>query len=181
MIENISKLTKTRLFLLDMDGTVYLGDKLLPGALDFIELLTARNIAYLFLTNNSSKHRGQYAEKLGHLGLPIGPDKIFTSGEATAIYLHREKPGAKIYLVGTPADRRSRGRANGPVGGPDLYDRRPALHRHRSGCSRCNHRAGVERRSATRRYSRRIPPTRLCDARFSRINHCFKTGSRVAR
>lgn len=103
MPESISKLTNIRLFLLDMDGTVYLGDKLLPGALDFIELLAARNIAYLFLTNNSSKHRGQYAEKLAHLGLQVGPEKIFTSGEATAIYLHREKPGAKIYLVGTPA------------------------------------------------------------------------------
>lgn len=103
MPETISKLTNIRLFLLDMDGTVYLGDKLLPGALDFIELLTARNIAYLFLTNNSSKHRGQYAEKLAHLGLQVSPDKIFTSGEATAVYLHREKPGAKIYLVGTPA------------------------------------------------------------------------------
>lgn len=101
--ENISKLANIRLFLLDMDGTVYLGDKLLPGALDFIELLAARNIAYLFLTNNSSKHRGQYAEKLAHLGLKVSPDKIFTSGEATAVYLHREKPGAKIYLVGTPA------------------------------------------------------------------------------
>ncbi len=101
--KNLEKLTGIRLFLLDMDGTVYLGDKLLPGALDFIKLLAARNINYLFLTNNSSKHRGQYAEKLAQLGLAVGPDKIFTSGEATAIYLQRAKPGAKIYLVGTPA------------------------------------------------------------------------------
>ncbi len=101
--EALSKLADIRLFLLDMDGTVYLGDKLLPGALEFIELLAVNNINYLFLTNNSSKHRGQYAEKLVHLGLAVSPDKIFTSGEATAVYLHREKPGAKIYLVGTPA------------------------------------------------------------------------------
>jgi 4-nitrophenyl phosphatase len=96
-------LTDIRLFLLDLDGTFYLGDRLLPGALEFINLLQARGIDYLFLTNNSSKHRGQYAEKLRRLGLDIGQDKIFTSGEATAIYLHKEKPGAKIYLVGTPA------------------------------------------------------------------------------
>jgi HAD superfamily hydrolase (TIGR01457 family) len=102
-LETLSKLADIRLFLLDMDGTVYLGEKLLPGALEFIELLTTYNINYLFLTNNSSKHREQYAEKLAHFGLAISPDKIFTSGEATAIYLHRVKPRAKIYLVGTPA------------------------------------------------------------------------------
>lgn len=99
----MEQLANIRLFLLDMDGTVYLGEKLLPGAVEFVELLTANGLEYLFLTNNSSKHRGQYAEKLAHLGLPVNEDKIFTSGEATAIYLHKARPGAKIYLVGTPA------------------------------------------------------------------------------
>jgi 4-nitrophenyl phosphatase/NagD protein len=86
-----------------MDGTFYLGDSLLPGALEFIELCRVKGIDYLFLTNNSSKHRGQYAEKLRRLGLDIGEGKIFTSGEATAIYLNRKKPEARLYLVGTPA------------------------------------------------------------------------------
>jgi HAD superfamily hydrolase (TIGR01457 family) len=99
----LNKLTGIRLFLLDMDGAFYLGDRLLPGALEFIDLCQSRGIDYLFLTNNSSKHRGQYAEKLRRLGLEIDEDKIFTSGEATAIYLGQEKPGARIYLVGTPA------------------------------------------------------------------------------
>jgi 4-nitrophenyl phosphatase len=99
----MNKLTTIRLFLLDMDGTFYLGDTLLPGALEFIDLLRVRGIDYLFLTNNSSKHRGQYADKLRRLGLDISEDKIFTSGEATAIYLNKIKPGANIYLVGTPA------------------------------------------------------------------------------
>jgi HAD superfamily hydrolase (TIGR01457 family) len=99
----LSKLTDILLFLLDMDGTFYLGDRLLPGALEFIDLCQSRGIDCLFLTNNSSKHRGQYAEKLKRLGLEIDEDKIFTSGEATAIYLGQEKPEAKIYLVGTPA------------------------------------------------------------------------------
>jgi 4-nitrophenyl phosphatase len=99
----LSKLTDIRLFLLDMDGTFYLGDRLLPGALEFINLCQARGIDYVFLTNNSSKHRGQYAEKLRRLGLEIDEAKIFTSGEATAIYLGKQKPEARIYLVGTPA------------------------------------------------------------------------------
>lgn len=99
----MEQLANIRTFLLDMDGTVFLGEKLLPGAVEFIELLDAHGIQYLFLTNNSSKHRGLYAEKLARLGLTVSEDKIFTSGEATAIYIHKAKPGAKIYLVGTPA------------------------------------------------------------------------------
>ena len=99
----MTDLNNIRLFLLDMDGTFYLGDRLLPGALEFIESCQHKELDYLFLTNNSSKHRGQYAEKLRRLGLEIGQEKIFTSGEATAIYLNQKKPGARLYVVGTPA------------------------------------------------------------------------------
>lgn len=97
------ELNDINLFLLDMDGTVYLGERLLPGAAEFLALLDARKIPYLFLTNNSSKHRGQYAAKLQRLGLAIDAEKIFTSGEATARYLSKQKPDARVYLVGTPA------------------------------------------------------------------------------
>jgi len=96
-------LANTHLFLLDMDGTFYLGDKLLPGALGFIDTCRSHGIDFLFLTNNSSKHRGQYAEKLRRLGLEITEDKIFTSGEATAIFIQKQNPTANIYVVGTPA------------------------------------------------------------------------------
>lgn len=98
-----SKLTEIRHFLLDMDGTVYLGEKLLPGAHELTDLLRSRGIGFHFLTNNSSRHRGQYAAKLQRLGLGISEDQIFTSGEATAIYLTEQNPDAKVYLVGTPA------------------------------------------------------------------------------
>jgi 4-nitrophenyl phosphatase len=97
------KLTQTRCFLLDMDGTVYLGEKLLPGAQRFLDLLEQKNIQYLFLTNNSSRHARQYAGKLQRLGINAGEESIFTSGEATAMYLKREKPGARLYVVGTDA------------------------------------------------------------------------------
>jgi len=53
-------LEKINCFLLDMDGTIYLGEKLLPGALEFLDLLAERNLDYLFLTNNSSKHAGYH-------------------------------------------------------------------------------------------------------------------------
>lgn len=86
-----------------MDGTFYLGDELLPGALRFIETIRRQGLDFLFLTNNSSKHSAIYAQKITDLGLPLSSDKVFTSGEATAIYLHDLRPRARIYLVGTPA------------------------------------------------------------------------------
>jgi HAD superfamily hydrolase (TIGR01450 family) len=86
-----------------MDGTFYLSDRLLEGALRFIELLRAQNKDFLFLTNNSSKHRGQYAEKISRLGLPLAEEYVLTSGEATALYLKERQPGASLYVVGTPA------------------------------------------------------------------------------
>ena len=92
-----------RCFLLDMDGTFYLGSRLLPGALEFIRLLDQRGIDFLFLTNNSSRTRREYAEKIRGMGLDLAENKIFTSGEATALYLARQKPGASLYVAGTPA------------------------------------------------------------------------------
>ncbi|MBN2047326.1 MAG: HAD-IIA family hydrolase [Anaerolineaceae bacterium] len=105
-------LNEIQCFLLDMDGTIYLGDELLPGALDFLDTLKAQGKSFLFLTNNSSKNRYQYVEKLSKLGIEVEPDEVFTSGEATALYLLSEHPGAKLYVVGTPGleeEFRSRG------------------------------------------------------------------------
>jgi len=96
-------LAKVRCFLLDMDGTFYLGDQLLEGALRFIDVLHQQGREFLFLTNNSSKDSQQYAEKITRLGLSIPREKVLTSGEATAIHLQRQKPGARVYIVGTPA------------------------------------------------------------------------------
>lgn len=100
---NNEPLLNVRCFLLDMDGTFNLGDQIIDGSLRFIETLNDLGIDYLFLTNNSSKHRVQYAEKITRLGLPISEEKVFTSGEATALYLQQEHFGSSVYVVGTPA------------------------------------------------------------------------------
>ena len=102
MVEQ-KKLNDVKCFLLDMDGTFYLGHHLLPGALELIQLLQQRGTQFLFLTNNSSRTRREYAEKIRRFGLDLPENKIFTSGEATALYLARRKPGATVYVVGTPA------------------------------------------------------------------------------
>jgi 4-nitrophenyl phosphatase len=96
------KLGAVRCFLLDMDGTFYLGDRLLEGALRFIDLLRSQGKQFLFLTNNSSKQGRQYAEKITRLGLPIPEELVLTSGEATAVYLKDHHPGARLFLLGTP-------------------------------------------------------------------------------
>jgi HAD superfamily hydrolase (TIGR01457 family) len=102
MDEN-KKLNAVHCFLMDLDGTFYLGDRLIEGALRFIDLLRSQKKEFLFLTNNSSKHRGQYAKKINRLGMPLSEESVFTSGEATAIYLMNHHPGARLTVVGTPA------------------------------------------------------------------------------
>ena len=96
-------LSRVRCFLLDMDGTFNLGDHLLDGSLHFIDALAELGMDYLFLTNNSSKNRTFYAEKITRLGLPVTKDKIFTSGEATAIHIKEKFSMTRVYIVGTPA------------------------------------------------------------------------------
>jgi 4-nitrophenyl phosphatase len=100
---NPSTLSSVQCFLLDMDGTFYLGDRLLPGAREFLDLLNERGVPFLFLTNNSSRTRREYAEKIRRFGFDLPESQIFTSGEATARYLAKSKPGASVYLAGTPA------------------------------------------------------------------------------
>jgi HAD superfamily hydrolase (TIGR01457 family) len=100
---NHQPLLNVKCFLLDMDGTFNLGDQIIDGSLYFIETLKELGKDYLFLTNNSSKHRRQYAEKITRLGLPIPKEKVFTAGEATALYLQKERPASPVYVVGTPA------------------------------------------------------------------------------
>jgi 4-nitrophenyl phosphatase/NagD protein len=97
------KIQSAKCFLFDMDGTIYLGDRLLPGVTDIVAYLDGLDLPYFFLTNNSSLSREDYVTKLEALGLLMPPEKIITSGEATAIYLSKQTPGAKIYLVGTPS------------------------------------------------------------------------------
>lgn len=95
-------LKRKKCFLLDMDGTFYLGNELIDGALEFLDILKSRNVQYIFLTNNSSKNKNSYVEKLNNMGYKAKEDEIFTSGEATVIYLNSIKSGANIYLMGTP-------------------------------------------------------------------------------
>ena len=98
---SLERVRAIRCFALDMDGTIYLGDNLLPGALDFLQYLRATRREYIFLTNNSSKDSQAYVEKLTRIGVAAVAADVLTSGEATAIYIKKQRPGARIYLLGT--------------------------------------------------------------------------------
>lgn len=94
-------LKDVKLFMLDMDGTFYLEDRLLPGALEFLEICRKQGIGFTFLTNNSSKNAQAYLDKLERLGVKIGIGEMLTSGDATLLYLEENKFGKELLLIGT--------------------------------------------------------------------------------
>lgn len=89
-----------RCFALDMDGTVYLGEKWIDGAKDFLKKIEDSGRNYVFLTNNSSKNPEVYVEKLHRMGWEINEEKIVTSGQAAIDYLKRNFSGKKVFLLG---------------------------------------------------------------------------------
>lgn len=99
----MTKLNEIELFLLDMDGTIYLENDLFDGALDFINKIIKENKKYVFMTNNSSKSKTVYINKLTKMNIPCSYDNIFTSGMAMGVYLHENYPNKNVYLVGTNA------------------------------------------------------------------------------
>jgi len=97
---------KHKLFVLDMDGTFYLGDDLFPGSLPFLDAVKRAGCDHLFLTNNSSKTSDQYVEKLQRLGVDAQPGDVLTSGDATIELLRKEGRWKRLYLVATRAVER---------------------------------------------------------------------------
>ncbi|MBC8569914.1 HAD-IIA family hydrolase [Oscillospiraceae bacterium NSJ-54] len=97
----MNTLENIRMFLLDMDGTFYLGNQIFPCSYAFVEKMKETGRDFLFLTNNSSKDRFAYREKLARMGFDVAPERIFTSGEATTLYLQDAFPGKRVFLVGT--------------------------------------------------------------------------------
>lgn len=96
----MKSLTDVRCFLLDMDGTFYLGEKLIDGSLSFIEAVKKSGRDFLFLTNNSSHNAAHYVKKLARMGLEVPREKVLTSGEATAMVVKEKFPGKKPFVLG---------------------------------------------------------------------------------
>ena len=110
----MNALKNKKLFLLDMDGTIYLDDDLFDGTLDFLEYVRSIGGRYIFLTNNSSKSVDKYIEKLGKLGIETTEDDFLTSTNATVLYLQK-KQYHKIYAFGTTSFKEQLAKAGLPI------------------------------------------------------------------
>lgn len=87
-------------YLIDMDGVLYRGHELIPGADHFIRQLRSRNTPFLLLTNNSQRTRRDVVAKVARLGIEVEDDHIFTSAMATARFLAQQKPGGTAFVIG---------------------------------------------------------------------------------
>lgn len=96
---NFDRLKKIKCFILDMDGTIYLGSRVFDCTLPFLASLSDGGRDYLFLTNNSSLSAGDYLKKLERLGVPAGRG-VITSGDATIAHL-KQNGISRVYLMGT--------------------------------------------------------------------------------
>src|SRR5689334_21724804 len=87
-------------YIFDQDGTIYLGDELLPGAAETVAALREAGRRTIFLSNNPTKTRAQYADKLTRMGIPTPVEDIINSSFVLVQWLLREAPGAHVFVVG---------------------------------------------------------------------------------
>ncbi len=85
-----------------MDGTINLGEALIPGMEGFFDRLKAAGRSYYLLTNNSSRDHEHYVRRMKGMGVPVTKDNILISTDALIAYLQKQKPGARLYVLGTP-------------------------------------------------------------------------------
>jgi len=97
MLENIKGKAG---FIIDMDGVIYHGNKLLPGVIDFLTWLEKSGKKYLFLTNSSERTPKELHEKMKRLGINIDEEHFYTSALATASFLSNQKPDGSAYIIG---------------------------------------------------------------------------------
>lgn len=101
MLHNYDELKTKKLFLLDMDGTLYLDHHLFDGTIDFLNELKKQNKRGIYITNNSSKSVKDYVVKLRQLGIEATENDFYTSSMATAHYLNEYHAGQTVYCMGT--------------------------------------------------------------------------------
>ena len=100
-MEQNALLRSMKLYLFDMDGTLYLGDRLYSFTTELLQTIRQKGGKYLFMTNNSSKSVDDYIKKLHKLGIESTREDFITSSQATAYYLHKYHEGQKLYVCGT--------------------------------------------------------------------------------
>lgn len=89
-------------YILDLDGTIYLGEQAIPGAPETVRRLHEAGCRVTFITNKSLQPGERYAAKLTFLGIPTDPADVITSGHVLGRWLAAEAPGARVFVVGEP-------------------------------------------------------------------------------
>lgn len=89
-----------QLFIFDLDGVIYLGNELISGVGEVLEVLTKKKKDIFYLTNNSTRTRAQFRQKLESMGIKAEERQIITSAYATAQYLKQRKPNGVVYIIG---------------------------------------------------------------------------------
>jgi HAD superfamily hydrolase (TIGR01450 family) len=98
---NADDLLNKKLFLFDMDGTIYEEDRIFDGTIDLLNLIKERGGRYIFITNNSSKSVVDYIDKVAKMGIKATEEDFFTSSQATALFFKKKYPNDLIYCQGT--------------------------------------------------------------------------------
>lgn len=96
----IDQIRSKKGYICDMDGVIYHGNRLLPGAKEFVEWLYRENKEFLFLTNNSIHTQKDLHKKLAKMGLEVAEDHFYTSALATALFLKNQAPGCSAFVIG---------------------------------------------------------------------------------
>lgn len=96
----MNPLQAKKAFICDMDGVLYHGNRLLPGAVEFVDWLHREGKSYLFLTNSSERTPRELREKLKRMGIDIPEEHFYTSALATAQFLASQKPGGSAFVIG---------------------------------------------------------------------------------
>lgn len=99
---DLEALRQRRGFICDMDGVIYLGNKLLPGVTEFVNWLNETGKRFLFLTNSSERSPKELRQKLLRMGLDVGEEHFYTSALATAAFISKQAPGCTAYVIGAP-------------------------------------------------------------------------------
>ncbi|KAJ7295950.1 hypothetical protein O6H91_Y153600 [Diphasiastrum complanatum] len=89
-------------FIIDMDGVIYHGNRLLPGVAEFVAWLHSSRKRFLFLTNSSDKTPDELQRKLARLGVVVDASHFYTSAQATAAFLASQRPSGSVYVIGDP-------------------------------------------------------------------------------
>lgn len=99
----MDKILEKQGFICDMDGVIYHGKELLPGADEFVNWMIENGKKFIFLTNSPEKTPHELSMKLERMGLSVSADHFYTSAMATAEFLHSQAPGCTAYVIGEAA------------------------------------------------------------------------------